>query len=276
MGFFEFVLLLIGVFLLLGITAIGLLVYFGRKVILSWTKPYKRGTESIQQLSHQSTPFLKEFTKHPVFYRWARTEGEKEQKVLTVLFCAANERTKERVFSALPKGRQKKLHGAAKTTKSITSEDIDVTAAKVKDFLRKEVQQSTTQNDFSFYKLYFYDRYPDALKEIERYKRSVSPSLQKTIDDVTISVLQALPYYQENRLFEEQHKLETFLMKDLVAMLSLVAQIPSSQRAAKEEELATYLEKFQKEMEEVEQNIHNAVDHDLQVKMKAAKEKFKR
>lgn len=276
MDFFEFILLLIGIFLILGLTAAGLLVYFGRKFFLSWTKPYRRGTDSIQQLSHQSTPFLQEFTKHPLFYRWARTEGEKEQQVLTVLFCAANERTKERVFSALPKNRQKKLHIVAKTTKSITSEDVDVAVMKVKDFLRQEAQQSPKQTDLSFYKLYFYDRYPNALKEIERYRRSMSPSLQKTIDEVTTSVLHALPYYQENRLFEQQHKLETFLMKDLVAMLSLVAQIPSSQRSAKEDELAVYLTNFQKEMEEVEQNIQNAVDYDLQVKMKAAKEKFKR
>ena len=31
-------------------------------------------------------------------------------------------------------------------------------------------------------------------------------------------------------MFEQQHKLETFLMKDLTAMLSLVVQLPPSQR----------------------------------------------
>ena len=103
----------------------------------------------------------------------------------------------------------------AKTTKKLTNEDIDVAAMKVKDFLRQEAQQTVKPTDLSFYKLYFYDRYPDALNTIQAYKRSINPSLQRTVDDITISVLNALPYYQEQRMFEQQHKLETFLMKDL-------------------------------------------------------------
>ena len=47
-------------------------------------------------------------------------------------------------------------------------------------------------------------------------------------------------------MFEQQHKLETFLMKDLTTMLSLVVQLPPSQRPEKEEELKIYLENFQK------------------------------
>ncbi len=47
-------------------------------------------------------------------------------------------------------------------------------------------------------------------------------------------------------MFEQQHKLETFLMKDLTAMLSLVVQLPPSQRPEKEEELKIYLENFKK------------------------------
>ena len=46
-------------------------------------------------------------------------------------------------------------------------------------------------------------------------------------------------------MFEQQHKLETFLMKDLIAMLSLVVQLPPSQRPEKEE-LKIYLQNFQK------------------------------
>ncbi|MEI4803757.1 DUF3974 domain-containing protein [Bacillus sp. NPDC077411] len=275
MGFFEFILLLIGIVLLIGLTAVILLAYFGRKFYVSWKKPYKRATDSMERLSHSTVPFLQEFTQHPLFYRWIRKEGSGSQKAFTVLFCTTNERTKEQVFSMLPKEKQKKLHYTVKTTKQITSEDMEMTTMKVKEFLKRELQQPSKPTDFSFYKLYFYDRYPDALKHIEMYKRSVNPSLQRSIDDVTISVLQAIPYYQENRMFEQQHKLETFLMKDLVDMLSLIAQIPPAQRSEKEEELTIYLKGFQKEMETVERNIRNAVDHDLQVKMRAAKEKFK-
>lgn len=146
----------------------------------------------------------------------------------------------------LPKEKQKKVHVMAKTTKKLTNEDIDVAAMKVKDFLRQETQQTVKPSDLSFYKLYFYDRYPDALNTIQTYKRSINPSLQRTVDDITISVLNALPYYQEQRMFEQQHKLETFLMKDLTAMLSLVVQLPPSQRPEKEEELKVYLQNFKK------------------------------
>lgn len=269
------VLLLIGTLLLIGFTIVVLLVYFGRKLYLSWAKPYKRAHESIEKLSNKSTPFLQEFTQHPLFYRWIRTEGEKEQKAFNTLFCVANQRTREQVFSMLPKDRQKKVHSMAKTTKKITNEDMDVAVMKVKEFLRQEAQQSMKPTDLSFYQLYFYDRYPDALKTIQSYKRSINPSLQRTVDEITISVLQALPYYQEQRMFEQQHKLETFLMKDLIDMLSLVAQLPPSQRPEKEEELKMYLQNFQKEMEAVERDIRDSIDYDLNVKMRAATEKFK-
>ncbi|PFZ03526.1 hypothetical protein COL60_25745 [Bacillus pseudomycoides] len=275
MGFFEFVLMIGGILLLLGFTVVVLFVYFGRKFYLSWAKPYKRAHESVEKLSNKSTPFLQEFTQHPLFYRWIRTEGKKEQKALNTLFCISGQRTREQVFSMLPKDKQKKVHVMAKTTKKVTNEDIDVAVMKVKDFLRQESQQSSKPTDLSFYKLYFYDLYPDALNTIQAYKRSINPSLQRTVDDITISVLNALPYYQEQRMFEQQHKLETFLMKDLIDMLSLVAQLPPSQRPEKEEELQVYLQNFQKEMEVVERDIRDSIDHDLNVKMRAAKEKFK-
>ncbi|WP_242142970.1 MULTISPECIES: DUF3974 domain-containing protein [unclassified Bacillus cereus group] len=275
MGFIKMVLLFIGTLLLIGFTIVVLFVYFGRKLYLSWAKPYKRAHESIEKLSNKSTPFLQEFTQHPLFYRWIRTEGKKEQKAFNTLFCVANQRTKEQVFSMLPKDRQKKVHSMAKTTKKITNEDMDVAVMKVKEFLRQEAQQSMKPTDLSFYQLYFYDRYPDALKTIQSYKRSINPSLQRTVDEITISVLQALPYYQEQRMFEQQHKLETFLMKDLIDMLSLVAQLPPSQRPEKEEELKMYLQNFQKEMEAVERDIRDSIDYDLNVKMRAATEKFK-
>ena len=117
---------------------------------------------------------------------------------------------------------------------------------KVKDFLRQEAQQTVKPTDLSFYKLYFYDRYPDALNTIQAYKRSINPSLQRTVDDITISVLNALPYYQEQRMFEQQHKLETFLMKDLTAMLSLVVQLPPSQKTREGRRTENLLGKFPK------------------------------
>ncbi|WP_242215388.1 DUF3974 domain-containing protein [Bacillus cereus group sp. BfR-BA-01383] len=275
MSFIQTVLVLLGTLLLIAFTVVVLVVYFGRKLYFSWTKPYKRAQDSIEKLSNKSTPFLQEFTQHPLFYRWIRTEGKKEQHTLNTLFCASGQRTREQVFSMLPKEKQKKVHVMAKTTKKLTNEDIDVAAMKVKDFLRQETQQTVKPTDLSFYKLYFYDRYPDALNTIQGYKRSINPSLQRTVDDITISVLNALPYYQEQRMFEQQHKLETFLMKDLTAMLSLVVQLPPSQRPEKEEELKIYLQNFQKEMEVVERDIRDSIDHDLNVKMRAATEKFK-
>ena len=139
---------------------------------------------------------------------------------------------------------------------------------KVKDFLRQEARQTVKPTDLSFYKLYFYDRYPDALNTIQAYKRSINPSLQRTVDDITISVLNALPYYQEQRMFEQQHKLETFLMKDLTAMLSLVVQLPPSQRPREGRRIENLLGKFPKEMEVVERDIRDSIDHDLNVKMR--------
>ena len=75
-------------------------------------------------------------------------------------------------------------------------------------------------------------------------------------------------------MFEQQHKLETFLMKDLIAMLSLVVQLPPSQRR-KRRRIENLLTKFPKEMEVVERDIRDSIDHDLNVKMRAATEKFK-
>lgn len=274
MSFIQTVLVLLGTLLLIAFTVVVLVVYFGRKLYFHG-RNRTRAQDSIEKLSNKSTPFLQEFTQHPLFYRWIRTEGKKEQHTLNTLFCTSSQRTREQVFSMLPKEKQKKVHVMAKTTKKFTNEDIDVAAMKVKDFLRQETQQTVKPSDLSFYKLYFYDRYPDALNTIQTYKRSINPSLQRTVDDITISVLNALPYYQEQRMFEQQHKLETFLMKDLTAMLSLVVQLPPSQRPEKEEELKVYLQNFKKEMEVVERDIRDSIDHDLNVKMRAATEKFK-
>ena len=62
-----------------------------------------------------------------------RTEGKKEQHTLNTLFCASGQRTREQVFSMLPKENRKSTCNG-KTTKKLTNEDIDVAAMKVKDF----------------------------------------------------------------------------------------------------------------------------------------------
>ncbi len=108
MSFIQTVLLLLGTLLLIAFTVVVLVVYFGRKLYFSWTKPYKRAQDSLDKISNKSIPFLQEFTQHPLFYRWIRTEGKKEQNTLNTLFCASGQRTREQVFSMLPKEKQKK------------------------------------------------------------------------------------------------------------------------------------------------------------------------
>lgn len=107
MSFIQGVLLLLGSLLLIAFTVVVLVVYFGRKLYFSWTKPYKRAQDSIEKLSNKSTPFLQEFTQHPLFYRWIRTEGKKEQHTLNTLFCTSGQRTREQAFSMLPKENRK-------------------------------------------------------------------------------------------------------------------------------------------------------------------------
>ena len=85
MSFIQTVLVLLGTLLLIAFTVVVLVVYFGRKLYFSWTKPYKRAHDSLDKLSNKSLPFLQEFTQHPLFYRWIRTEGKKEQHTLNTL-----------------------------------------------------------------------------------------------------------------------------------------------------------------------------------------------
>ncbi|MEC2645341.1 DUF3974 domain-containing protein, partial [Bacillus thuringiensis] len=87
MSFIQTVLLLLGTLLLIAFTVVVLVVYFGRKLYFSLTKPYKKAQDSLVKLSNKSIPFLQEFTQNPLFYRWIRTEGKKEQKILNTLYC---------------------------------------------------------------------------------------------------------------------------------------------------------------------------------------------
>ncbi len=67
MSFIQTVLLLLGTLFLIAFTVVVLVVYFGRKLYFSWTKPYKRAHDSLDKLSNKSLPFLQEFTQHPLF-----------------------------------------------------------------------------------------------------------------------------------------------------------------------------------------------------------------
>ena len=86
MSFIQTVLLLLGTLLLIAFTVVVLVVYFGRKLYFSWTKPYKEH-DSLEKLSNKSLPFLQEFTQHPLFYRWIRTEGKRATYIKHSFLC---------------------------------------------------------------------------------------------------------------------------------------------------------------------------------------------
>lgn len=79
MSFIQGVLLLLGSLLLIAFTVVVLVVYFGRKLYFSWTKPYKRAQDSIEKLSNKSTPFLQEFTQDPLFIAGFVQKGKKNK-----------------------------------------------------------------------------------------------------------------------------------------------------------------------------------------------------
>ena len=142
-------------------------------------KPYKRAHDSLDKLSNKSLPFLQEFTQHPLFYRWIRTEGKRTTYIKYAFLCIRSTYERASILNVTER-KTEKVHVMAKTTKKLTNEDIDVAAMKVKIF-KTETQQTVKPTDLSFYKLYFYDRYPDALNTIQAYKRSINPSLQKQL-----------------------------------------------------------------------------------------------
>ena len=107
MSFIQGVLLLLGSLLLIAFTVVVLVVYFGRKLYFSWTKPYKRAQDSIEKLSNKSTPFLQEFTQHPLFYRWIRTEGKKVQHILNTLFCIRSTYERTSIFNVTERKTEK-------------------------------------------------------------------------------------------------------------------------------------------------------------------------
>lgn len=274
MSFLSILLTVLGILLLLGLGTVTGLFFVGRKLYLSWRKPYKRAIDSLSRMSHTSVPFLQEFTHHPLFRQWLRVNGKQDLQALTVLFCATDNSTKGYILSSLPQHEQKKLHMKIKQKKSFTAEDVEKAVSKVRGYIENEYQHPTKKLDLSFYTLYFHEDYAEALKYIQNYKKSVNPLLQETIDDIATAVLHSIPYYRSRRMYEQQHKFEMFLTKDLPDMLGLISQLPPPQRQEKEKELAVFLKQFQQEFEEAENSMYLSVENALQVKMRAAKEKF--
>ncbi|MFX3624452.1 MAG: DUF3974 domain-containing protein [Ectobacillus sp.] len=274
MEFLSFLLYVLGFIVLFGIGAAIALFFLGRKLFLSWRKPYKKANDSLQRLAHAAHPFLDEFTRHPLFRQWLRTDARQELPVLTVLFCAADQQTKNYILSSLPKYEQKRLHATVKQKRKFTNEDVNYAVSAVRAYMDDEYHHPGKKHDLSFYKLYFYDDYAQAISYIENRKRAVTPALGKTIDDIIALVLQNIPYYRERRMYEQTHKFEMLLTKDLPEMLELISQLPPAKRQEKENELALYLADFRQELEEAENSMYSSVNHALNVKMRATKEKF--
>jgi len=270
MSILTFILFVLGGLLLFGLSAAAFLLFIGRRLFLSWKEPYKRATESLKRLSGPSLSFLQEFSQHPSLYQWTRNEGNREPAALYALFCAADDSTRDRMLASLTKQEQKRLRTALKRKKKFLPQELDDAKVAVRRYMEKEYQNPLRKSSLSFYKLYFYEEYGQALQHIEHYKKAVNPAMQEAITDIAVSVLSSIPYYKERRMYEQQHKFEVFLTKDLPDMLTLISNLPPAQRKEKEEELTAYLQEFQEEIN----GSHAALERELNVKMRAAKEKF--
>lgn len=270
MSILTFILLILGGLLLFGLSAAAFLLFIGRRLFLSWKEPYKRATESLMRLSGPSLSFLQEFSQHPSLYQWIRNEANREPAALSALFCAADDSTRDRILASLTKQEQKRLRTALKRKKKFLPQELDDAKSTVRRYMEKEYQNPLRKSSLSFYKLYFYEEYGQALQHIEHYKKAVNPVMQEAIIDIAASVLSSIPYYKERRMYEQQHKFEVFLTKDLPDMLTLISNLPPAQRKEKEQELTAYLQEFQEEIN----GSHAALEQELNVKMRAAKEKF--
>ncbi|WP_416828932.1 DUF3974 domain-containing protein [Ectobacillus polymachus] len=258
----------------IGLTTVIVLVFLGRRLYYSWKKPYKRATESLVRVSNQSYPFLNEFSRSALFRQWMRTDGMQDVGTLTVLFSASDDVTKGYIISSLSKEEQKRLHSTVRHKRSFTKEDVDQTVSKLHDYMEEEYYHPTKKHDLSFYRLFFFDEYAEVLSQIGHYKKVVNITLQHTIDEIVTSVMQSIPYYRANKMYEQQHKYEMFLTKDLPNMLELISQLPPSQRLGKEQELAVFLKEFQEALKQAEMSIYESVEDALHVKIRTAREKL--
>ncbi|MFD3448236.1 DUF3974 domain-containing protein [Microbacteriaceae bacterium 4G12] len=274
MSLWTFIFLLVISPLLIGPAIMIGLFFLARKLYLSWRKPYKRATDSLYRTSHPALPFLQEFMYHPLFLQWLRTEANREQTSFALLLCATDEKKREYLFSTLMKTEQKSLNRLIRQKGTFRSEDIDYTMKQIRGYMDQEYQHPTKKLDLSFYTLYFYSEYGDVLKYIQSHKRLVNSQLQVAIEYIVISVLRSIPYYKEQRMYEQQHKFEAFLTKDLPEMLTLISKLQQPERSEKEEELTAFLVDFEQDIAAAKKDIALAVEHALNVKMRATKVKF--
>ena len=103
---------------LIAFTVVVLVVYFGRKLYFSWTKPYKRAHDSLDKLSNKSLPFLQEFTQHPLFYRWIRTEGKRTTYIKYAFLCIRSTYERASILNVTER-KTEKVHVMAKRRKSL-------------------------------------------------------------------------------------------------------------------------------------------------------------
>lgn len=270
MSFLSFMIAALGGLLLLGVASAAFVLLIGRRLFILWKEPYKRATDSLRRLSGPSLSFLKEFSQQPLLYQWLRNEAMREPTTLQILFCAADAGAREHILASLSKQEQKQLHIAVKKKKKISPQELEGAKAALRRYLEKEYRNPLSSSSLSFYKLYFYEEYGQALQHIEQYKKALDPALQEAITDIAASALRSLPYYKERRMYEQQHKLEVVLTKDLPEMLTLISSLPSVQRREKEQELTAVLQELKEEIN----GAYSALEHELNVKMRAAKEKF--
>lgn len=265
---------IIWILVVIGLGAVVAAIVLGRKIYYSWKKPYKRATESLQRVSNSTIPYLNEFTRNSLFRQWMQSNGMRDVATLTVLFSASDDATKGYIISSLSKDEQKKLHSIVRHKRSFTKEDVENTVSVLHDYMEEEYYHPTKKHDLSFYRIFFYDEYDAVLSEIQHYKKVVNITLQHTIDEIVTSVMQSIPYYRANKMYEQQHKYEMFLTKDLPSMLELISQLPPAQRLGKEQELAVFLKEFQETLQQEEQSIYESVEDALNVKIRTAREKL--
>ena len=79
MSFIQGVLLLLGSLLLIAFTVVVLVVYFGRKLYFSWTKPYKRAQDSLKNYRTNQHRFYKNLRSTHSFIAGFVQKGKKNK-----------------------------------------------------------------------------------------------------------------------------------------------------------------------------------------------------
>jgi hypothetical protein len=268
-------LFILGFLFVLGVVAVIAVAVIGRKFYLSWKKPYKDAVQSFDRLPAPSRSFIETFVQHATFGEWFKRYGRNELDTLAVAYCASDERKRMKMMERLPKETKRKLHQHLKQTKQVTPEVVIEASNVFKSYMRQELENPHHSVDMDFYALYFHEEYGPALTTIQHNIKYVNATLRGKIEKVVAVILRSIPYYKERRMYEQTHKLETVLMKDLPDMLQILSQFSPSQRMEKESELEVYLQEFSKEVQQAEDKINADIEQQLVIKMKATTEKFR-